>query len=51
MKLCSDLVTSGMIMFLHSGAMSRAEERAGSHFPGYSSRKLQVPQIAWAFFY
>ena len=41
----------GRSRFPRSGAMSRAEKRAGSHFPGYSSRKLQVPRIAWAFFY
>lgn len=41
----------GRSRFPRSGAASRAEKRAGSHFPGYSSRKLQVPKIAWAFFY
>ena len=39
------------LRFPCSGAVSGAERRAGSHFPGYSSRKLQVPRIAWAFFY
>lgn len=46
-----DPVTPGRSRFPLSGAMSRAEKRAGGHFPGYSSRKLQVPEIAWAFFY
>ena len=41
----------GRLRFPCSGAVSGAERRAGSHFPGYSSRKLQVPRIAWAFFY
>lgn len=50
-KLRSDPVTLGKIAFPPFWRQEQGRGAGKQPFPGYSSRKLQVPQIARAFFY